>query len=216
MTRRPLDGSVLVSGDAASHARYNVAPATDYAVPRGRAVYAPFAGDVTRYWSITGGNTVRVQQSRDLAFVAQHLDGYAGATGHNAEGRQIGVSGNTGSMTDGPHVHCWVELDRERITFEDFISRMGGTETPIWRMTPDGTTPADGGITIGFLMALSDEQQEQLFNQTSAIYEAMFHGAKWADRDGTAHNARYGLFQTVRHNQTLIGRILEKLGVTAK
>lgn len=216
MTRRPLNGSVEVSGDAATHAEYIVAPATDYEVGRGRPVFAPFSGTVTRYWSITGGNTVRVQQSAQLAFVGQHFDAYAGSTGYNDEGAQIAVSGNTGSATTGPHVHCWIELNGVRITFERYCALIGGVETPLDGFTPDGSSPAGEG---GYTPIDGDEMNAEQSRKLDAVYAALFGPANlpanqmtWAKPFGEKPGlAYYGALDIAIASQQQIGALAGQL-----
>lgn len=129
MTRRPLNGTPHITGDTASHALYGVGPATDYGADIGEPIYAPFGGTVTRWWSTTGGNTVRIS-TPSLTFTAQHLSAYNGTLTTN-EGTQIGQVGNTGTLSTGPHLHCWIEENSTRISFEDWYSKyeLAATET---------------------------------------------------------------------------------------
>ena len=148
-TYRPLIGPVLVSGDTASHAKYGVGPASDYAVGINTPVFAPLEGIISRYWSITGGWTV-VVDGDGATFFGQHNNGFEGpGPGQYAAARQqIARSGNTGSATTGPHLHGFIVLDNgDRLSVEEYVAAMGGTLTPIWHTTPPGIAPAGGGVT---------------------------------------------------------------------
>jgi len=140
VTRRPLDGARRVTGDRASHAKYNVGAATDYGADMGEVVRAPFGGWVTRWWSSTGGNSVAITNS-DYKFTGQHLSAYEGpGSGWLVEGSAIGYIGSTGTASSGPHLHGWIERlrDRMRLAFEEFLNSLG------WR-----NTAANGGTVPG-------------------------------------------------------------------
>jgi murein DD-endopeptidase MepM/ murein hydrolase activator NlpD len=127
--RRPLDGARRITGNAASHAKYGVGPATDYGADSGEPIHAPFKGWVTRWWSDSGGYSVAITTDW-VKFTIQHLSAYAGkSSGQVNEGEVIGYVGNTGSRTEGPHVHCWIILTKtgERISFEQYLVDQGWT-----------------------------------------------------------------------------------------
>lgn len=154
MTRRPLDGARRVTGDRASHAKYNppVGPSNDYGANTGDLIRAPFNGWVTRWWSNSGGNSVAITND-DYKFTGQHLSAYAGASsGWIAEGAVIGYVGNTGNWTTGPHFHTWIERlrDRARLAFEEFLYSLGWKNTAANGGTVPGpfqTSTAGGGGT---------------------------------------------------------------------
>jgi len=150
--RRPLDGARRITGNAASHAAYNVGPATDYGADMSEVIRAPFGGWVTRWWSTTGGYTVAITNNQ-AKFTLQHMSAYAGkSAGQVNEGDVIGYVGNTGTATTGPHVHCWIILieSGQRISFEQYLVNQGWTTAPLWASVPGphkGTSPASGGTT---------------------------------------------------------------------
>jgi len=132
--RRPLDGARRITGNAASHATYDVGPATDYGADMSEVIRAPFGGWVTRWWSTTGGYTVAITTSW-VKFTIQHLSAYAGkSAGQVNEGDVIGYVGNTGTATTGPHVHCWIVLieSGQRISFEQYLVNQGWSTAPLW------------------------------------------------------------------------------------
>lgn len=162
--RRPID-SYRVTGDTKEHAAYGVGPATDYAapvgaLPIGTPVRAPFPlASVTRYSTYEGGKSVKAT-SRDgrFEFHGQHLSEYVTNPG-KTEGAVIAYSGNTGAITTGPHLHCYVIADGVRMSMEEAIRKYGltggaagGSGKPLPLPTPDKededmaifTKPKDG------------------------------------------------------------------------
>jgi hypothetical protein len=150
--RRPLEGARRITGNAASHAKYGVGPATDYGADSGEPIHAPFKGWVTRWWSDTGGYSVATTTDW-VKFTIQHLSAYAGkSSGQVNEGDVIGYVGNTGSRTEGPHVHCWIILTKtgERISFEQYLVNQGWTTAALWSSVPGpdkSTSQTSGGDT---------------------------------------------------------------------
>lgn len=99
--RSPLDGEPGVTCDAPCHG-YG---ATDWGVVEGTPVYAMYAGVVDTYWLNGGGNTLDLHGQGLRAHYA-HLRGYTVPDGVQVvEGQLIAYSGNTGSLTSGPHLH---------------------------------------------------------------------------------------------------------------
>ena len=118
-----------VTCNAGCHAKRGVKPATDYAVPWGTPIHAPFAGTAQSYWTNEGGWGIRLV-GKDYTFCGQHLaeQPRAGSYEHRAI---VAKSGNTGSATTGPHIHAYIIINAtgERVSFqkwyEDIIG--GGT-----------------------------------------------------------------------------------------
>ena len=138
--RRPIDGSWPVTGDRASHAEYGVGPATDYGVPTGTPVVAPFDGRVSTYANGVGGLGIIVHGA-DAAFYGQHLSQRLVFSGEVREGDRIALSGNTGTQTTGPHLHCYVILDTgERLSMEEYLTQLAATEARPF--DPEPTPPA--------------------------------------------------------------------------
>jgi len=152
MTRRPLDGARRITGNAATHAEYNVEPATDYGADMSETIRAPFGGWVTRWWSNSGGYSVAITTNW-VKFTVQHLSAYAGkSAGQVNEGDVIGYVGNTGSATTGPHVHCWVLLieSGQRISFEQYLVNQGWKTAALWSSVPgpyQNSSVAGGEVT---------------------------------------------------------------------
>lgn len=121
--RRPVDDRYPVTGDRASHAAYNVGAATDYGTPIGTPVVAPFAGRLSKYVTDAGGLGI-ILQGAEADFYGQHL-WVRLADGDYAEGERIALSGNTGTQTTGPHLHCYVIVHAtgERLAMEEYLAR---------------------------------------------------------------------------------------------
>lgn len=99
--RSPLNGSPAITCDAPCHG-YG---ATDWGVGEGTPVYAMFAGTINTFWLNGGGNTLDLHGQGLQAHYA-HLHSYAVLDGATvSEGQLIAYSGNTGSLTTGPHLH---------------------------------------------------------------------------------------------------------------
>ena len=130
-----------VTCDAACHAQSGVGPATDYAVPYGTPIHAPFSGQAQSYWTDEGGWGIRVT-GEDEIFCGQHLAERA-ASGYVNHRDVVATSGNSGSATTGPHIHAYIIIKAtgERVSFqkwyEDILPAQGGGSSP----TP--TPPAD-------------------------------------------------------------------------
>ena len=165
MTRRPMDGARKNNGDTAEHAWRGVDPATDYGADSGEPIYAPFAGRVGGWWSGTGGNTVQVVGD-GVTFVGQHLNSRAVPIGtYVAEGALIGYTGSTGSATDGPHLHWWIEDHGTRISGETYMHRVGLGYTPVGSRTPNTSAAGDGGTSI-----VDQEEEEEDMSRNSGFF----------------------------------------------
>ena len=143
----------------------------DYPCPSGTPVKAVTAGTVLHvgwfggtyadnpYWIAPGfaGFCYVVDHGDFVGIYAHCLEGGARVKAGQrvSEGQVLGLSGNTGGST-GDHLHFEV-LPDGWIT----DSRMYGRINPasiLARITPQSTTPAKG-----FLMALSDKQQDEMY-----------------------------------------------------
>lgn len=118
------------TGDRAEHAAYGIGPATDYACPMRTVVDAPFAGTLTPYWTNQGGHSLKLVGEK-FEFHAQHLAEQP-AGGAKAWRSPIALSGNSGSLTTGPHVHCYiiVRATGQRISFSEWLRDYVNTPTP--------------------------------------------------------------------------------------
>jgi len=215
-----MDGARKNNGDTAEHAWRGVDPATDYGADSGEPIYAPFAGRVGGWWSGTGGNTVQVVGA-GVTFVGQHLSSRAVAIGtYVAEGQLIGYVGSTGSATNGPHLHWWIELAGTRISGEEYMYRVGLGYTPAGSRTPN-TSAAGGGGTIIEEDDMTPDQAQKL----DAIYAAQF-GPKnlkdgpeqmnWVNSPGgDVQKAYYGVLPIVIYTQQLVADLAKQVAAFA-
>lgn len=125
-----------VTCNAGCHAQRGVGPATDYGVPWGSPVHAPFAGRAEAYWTDEGGWGIRIY-GEDEIFCAQHL-AEKPAEGDVAWRQVVAKSGNTGSATTGPHVHAYIILRAtgKRVSFQYWLEDIIGGST-----NSDGSSP---------------------------------------------------------------------------
>ena len=134
--RRPVPEPVRITGDRASHAAYGVGPATDYGCDIGTPVLAPFDGRMSTYVTSAGGLGV-ILVGADATFYGQHL--WVRMTpGTYAEGERIALSGNTGTLTTGPHLHCYVIIHGtgERLAMEEYLARTASNNARPFTPTP--------------------------------------------------------------------------------
>lgn len=137
--RRPIDPPITITGDRASHAEYGVGPATDYACGIGTHILAPFDGIMSVYVTTAGGLGVIVRGA-DATFYGQHLS-VRMSPGRYTEGQRVALSGNTGTQTTGPHLHCYVIVNAtgERLAMEEYLTQTaGGDSRPF---DPEPTPP---------------------------------------------------------------------------
>ena len=98
----PLKGQVSSAFDAGD-AHYGV----DVVAPAGTAVKSALGGYVVQAgWTLEYGNVVAVQHAGDLLTFYKHNDRLLKRRGERVSaGEAIAVIGNTGTRTDGPHLH---------------------------------------------------------------------------------------------------------------
>lgn len=140
-----------ITGDTAEHAAYGIGPATDYATPMRTVIDAPFEGQLTPYWTDAGGNSLRLVGT-DEEFHAQHLAEQP-AGGRKAWRSAIALSGNSGRLTTGPHVHAYI-IDRrtgKRMSFSEWLRTLNAAPKP----AAPAPVPATASI-VGRRLVLPD------------------------------------------------------------
>ncbi|OGI26287.1 MAG: hypothetical protein A3J76_04620 [Candidatus Moranbacteria bacterium RBG_13_45_13] len=95
---------------------------TDYLVPEGTPVYAPHNCEIVKAGNFPdGGNTIHVKiRNRKCGLLVMrfmHLSKYA-VKGKYKTGEIIGYTGNTGKLTEGPHLH--LDISREKVEIKNF------------------------------------------------------------------------------------------------
>ncbi len=102
----PLKDRKLIRGFQA-HINAGLGGAADY-----KANYVPFVipfdGKVETYWGDEGGNWLRLIRDNGDRIELAHLSKYAIKSGQAKEGQPGGITGNTGSITDYPHLHIQI------------------------------------------------------------------------------------------------------------
>ena len=206
MPRRPLNGSRQITGDAASHAAYGVGPATDYAAGRGTPVYSPFEGFIDTWVSGTGGPTIRVSTS-DTRFIAQHFASTFDGGGRLPESTFLGTLSDTGSMWDGYHLHCWIEVLGDngwvRMTFEHWWGLIGGTETLYGGWT-SGSNPASAGSKpipekkkeedTTVIQIKIDDSEKRLGSVHTTYFALVGEGIPWAPYEDARRANNYAAY----------------------
>lgn len=101
--RPPVDGGFPTRPFQAQEAHYG----TDIAVSEGTRIRAIGPGVVVLAdWTEAGGYTIAVQHAEGYLSVYKHNEQLLKQTGDRVEAQEaVAVSGNTGEITSGPHVH---------------------------------------------------------------------------------------------------------------
>ena len=77
-------------------------------------LYAPCEGDIIyQGYGLQGGNTIHLKIVRDgVTYIVRfmHLKRFIRGLGHVAEGELIGVTGNSGVLTTGAHLHIDISV----------------------------------------------------------------------------------------------------------
>lgn len=111
-----------------------------------------------------------------------HCSGSPVTTGQRVrQGQTVAFSGNTGSATSGPHCHWEVMLNGWNVGNGTY----GRTDprSIITGLAPAGTITKPAA-SKGFLMALTDAQQADLYNKVNALHRDYSQGIPGKQRDG--------------------------------
>lgn len=114
----PLAKRKVIRG-CAEHKAAGLGCATDY-----EAVYVgfkiPFDGTALRFKEEKGGNWLRITRPNGDRIEFAHLSQYSVSNGWVKAGQNGGITGNTGSLTSGPHLHIQVFENGVRINPENY------------------------------------------------------------------------------------------------
>jgi hypothetical protein len=119
----PLKQRTLIRG-AAAHVKAGLGIAADYVADYVPFVI-PFDGKVETYFGPEGGNWLRLIRPNGDKIELAHLSKYSIKNGQAKAGQTGGVTGNTGSITTGPHLHIQIfnkagkRLDPETYNWEE-------------------------------------------------------------------------------------------------
>lgn len=138
----PLEHRSLIRGCAA-HIRAGLGCGADYEaayVP----LYAPIAGTVEKlYYGAQGGNWLWLSGDDGYSYQFAHLSQYAVKAGQRVDaGERIAVTGNTGNLTTGPHLHVQILKGLKRYDPEMIFAGavLPGTPPPVPPTPPIGDT----------------------------------------------------------------------------
>ena len=105
--RFPLDKEELTRGCLA-HKMSGLGCGADY-VARYVNLYAPFDGRITRRWyGSMGGNWLEITDDKGNRIQFAHLSKYILPLGDVKEGQVMAITGNTGWLTTGAHLHVQI------------------------------------------------------------------------------------------------------------
>lgn len=120
----PLSQRKLIRG-AAAHIAAGLSSGADYVASTGTPLYASSAGNLTRQYSgDQGGKWLWFSDKDGNSIQFAHLSSYVGRLRSVSEGDLIAYTGNTGSVTTGPHLHIQiinpsgVRLDPEKYQWD--------------------------------------------------------------------------------------------------
>jgi hypothetical protein len=102
----PLQKRILIRG-AAAHVKAGLGIAADY-VADYMPFSIPFSGKVETYYGIEGGNWLRLTRPNGDKIELAHLSKYQVKNGNAVEGQLGGITGNTGAITTGAHLHIQI------------------------------------------------------------------------------------------------------------
>ena len=123
---KPINGGRLTStfggrrdpitGRSSSHS------GTDWAVPKGTAVYASSGGTVTKAsWGGSYGNVIFIKHPDGRETRYAHLSKILVSNGQTVkQGQKIALSGNTGRST-GPHLHFEIRINGSPVNALKYI-----------------------------------------------------------------------------------------------
>ena len=117
----PLKARKLIRGFQA-HINAGLGGAGDYVADK-TPLFAPFSGKLETYYGNEGGNWARLTRANGDKIEMAHLSKYLQTGGQVSQGEQIAITGNTGSITTGPHLHLQIiqkgkRLDPEKYNWE--------------------------------------------------------------------------------------------------
>lgn len=113
----PVSQRKLIRGCAA-HIRAGLGCGGDYEAQYVN-LFNPFSGSLTYFWGPQGGNWGRLTRPNGDIIEMAHLDRLF-KSGPVREGELIGITGNTGSVTDYPHLHIQIFRGGKRLDPEAY------------------------------------------------------------------------------------------------
>lgn len=119
----------LIRGSA-GHIKAGLGVAADYEADYVE-LYAPCDGNIETYFGRQGGNWLRIIRPNGDKLEFAHLDIYVKSSGSCKEGDLIAVTGNTGEVTSGPHLHIQIlGSDGQRVDPEKYFEELSLMQKP--------------------------------------------------------------------------------------
>ena len=142
----------------------------DYGVPTGTDIASPLSGKVARsVWDDAAGNTVVIQHTGAVESRFYHLSKNLVKAGDVVQqGQIIGKSGDTGSNSNGAHLHWTIRDNRREI---DPLGTIGKTYSIDTSGTLATTGYATGGAVDGAMGGSTGVTQEQV---DASIFNALY------------------------------------------
>jgi len=83
---------------------------------------APFTGDtISTFQGTQGGNWLRLTRPNGDVIEFAHLDRYIKKSGTTKMGEVLAITGNTGQVTTGPHLHTQIFRNGQRIDPDTYV-----------------------------------------------------------------------------------------------
>ena len=96
----------------------------DVLAPSGSAIQAIASGVVIGSdWTLETGNTIALQHNNDVLSIYKHNSALLKKVGERVSaGEAIAIIGNTGTLSDGPHLHFELWYDGKHVDPENFVN----------------------------------------------------------------------------------------------
>lgn len=115
----PVEGPISAGYDA-SIQHYGV----DILAPKGSAIKSIMEGVVVNAdWTMEGGNSVTIQHPKNILSVYKHNSAILVKAGQKVrKGQAIAIIGNSGTLTDGPHLHLELWYEETPLNPESYLA----------------------------------------------------------------------------------------------
>lgn len=159
----PFAGSFPISldygGQIPSQFGGGIQHAIDYRVPAGTKIEASGAGTVkSTDYNYGGGNLLTIEHPGGISTIYGHLASFSVKPGEKVTaGEEVGISGNTGAYTTGPHLLFGAKVGKTNIDPKSII----GKQTP-------------AGASFNNNSGSSSSEDQGLFGIPGAIADAAF------------------------------------------
>lgn len=135
-------------------------------------LFSPFDGVIETFYGKQGGNWIRLIRPNGDRIEFAHLSKYIIKSGSVKAGQLIAVTGNTGSITTNPHLHCQIFRDGKRLDPD----RYNWEESVIINPMPTTDKLSDhivDGMPADERIAALKEQVKRLQEESRTLTEAL-------------------------------------------